>query len=121
MPDCVHQLHRIHQLNPIQSGETTMHRITKADLQLRIDTLNEITGQPMEPWNPVRREDGGLAANVGNYHLDWVYGGVLVDQMHNVNGAVVDIIHRGTKRETYDRLGALIQGIRIGQQTGGAK
>ena len=94
-----------------------MHRLTKAALQHRIDTLNELTGQPMEPWNPVRREDGGLAANVGNYHLDWAYGGVAVDQMHNVGGAVVDIIQRGTKRETYDRLGALIQGIRIGQKT----
>jgi len=94
-----------------------MHRITKADLQQRIDTLNEMTGQPMEPWNPVRREDGGLAANVGHYHLDWTYGGVGVDQMHNVGGGVVDIIPRGTKRETYNRLGALIQGIRLGQQT----
>ena len=93
-----------------------MHRITKADLQLRIDTLNEITGQPMEAWNPVRREDGGLAANAGHYYLQWAYGGVRVEQMCEGGGAR-DITPRGTKRETYARLVALIEGIRIGQKT----
>jgi hypothetical protein len=97
-----------------------MHRITKADLQLRIDTLNDLTSSPMEAY--AKDESGeyirtpkGLVARGGHYHLNWAYSGVGVDQMCDGGGSD-DIIPRGTKRETYDRLGALIQGIRLGQK-----
>ncbi len=93
-----------------------MDRITKKRLQTRIDTLNSMTGQPMEPYAPVRREDGGLMSNAGHYLLDWAYGGVGVEQMAE-GGGVRIIIDRGTNRSIWDQLGAMIEGIRIGQKT----
>lgn len=93
-----------------------MNRITKKQLETRIDTLNSMTGQPMEPYAPVCRKDGGLMSNAGHYHLNWAYGGVGVDQMCSGGGAR-DILPLGTKRETYERLGSMIEGIRIGQKT----
>lgn len=58
-----------------------MNRITIKDLQCMVDRINTVTGSPMQSWT-----DG--KANVGNYHLDWAYGGVALDRMYNTSGGV---------------------------------
>tara|TARA_Y100001970_G_C13956246_1_gene710854 strand:+ start:122 stop:631 length:510 start_codon:yes stop_codon:yes gene_type:complete len=98
-----------------------MERITKKHLDSRIELLNEITGQPMEAYakddaGECLRINGCLVSCSGHYLLNWAYGAVGVDQMSSGGGAR-DILPLGTKRETYERLNALIDGIRIGQQT----
>jgi hypothetical protein len=98
-----------------------MDRITKKRLQTRIDTLNSMTGQPMEAYakdetGEYIRKPKGLVPCPGHYHLDSAYGGVAVDQMAEGGGVRV-IIDRGTNRAVWDQLGAMIEGIRIGQKT----
>ena len=96
-----------------------MERMTKKRRQTRIDTLNSMTGQPMEPYAPVRREDGGLMSNTGHYQIDYAYGGAELEQVTNECGGVSTPLNTGhiTKRQLYDLLRAMIEGIRIGQQT----
>ena len=52
-------------------------------IQNKLDRLNEITGNPKEPW---ARTDEGFKAQVGNFHLDRAYGGVRLVRMVNTSG-----------------------------------
>jgi len=85
-------------------------RITKLMLKARVDYLNQITGNPLEPY--VRNEDGKLVAQVGNYHLDGAYGGYSIEQMVNESGGVTTLFSLGnvSKRELFDKLCAYIDG-----------
>jgi len=87
-------------------------RITNKILEARIDLLNEITNQPTTSWT---NKGGRMKANIGNYHLDFAYGGVNVYQVHNEGGAVSEPLGggHGTKRELYDKLSAFIKGIEL--------
>ena len=89
-----------------------MERITEKMLQLRIDRLNELTGQPMTPYT---KTENGLKANIGNYHLSHAYGGVCVHQMHNDGGGVSCPLnhYHAPKREVFESLGAFIAGIEL--------
>jgi len=90
-----------------------MERITEKMLQMRIDRLNTITENPLTPYS--KGEDGKHRANVGNYRLDIAYGGYALEQMCNDGGGVNSVLSRGTKRELFDKLCALIRGIEIGR------
>lgn len=48
-------------------------RITEKQLQCVVDRINAMTGNPMTPWT---RTEKGAKGNIGNYHLDFAYGGV---------------------------------------------
>ena len=91
-----------------------MERITKQQLQRTVDRINKIAGQPEDPWT--RGEDGKLRANIGNYHLDWAYGGVKLYQMETEGGGCSDILYTGyvSKRELYGQLHAFISGLMAG-------
>lgn len=87
-----------------------MERITKKFLQARIDTLNRLTGNPVEPY---RKDGDKLVANVGNYHLSGAYGGHSLHRMVNESGGCSDIFSCGhiSARQLSDLIGAYMAGI----------
>lgn len=89
-------------------------RITDAMLERKIATLNKLVGADPEPYT--RLDNGNLNGNVGTYFLSGAYGGVNVECMANMNGAINHPIVGGymTKRQLWDLLTALIRGIEIG-------
>jgi len=101
-----------------------MQSVTKKDLQAVVDRLNRLTGHDPQPW---RKVGAAFVQNPGTYVLDWAYGGVSLDQQaargadglsHGIGGV---ILHRGSKRDLYERLHSFIRGIEtgIGQHQGG--
>jgi len=63
-------------------------RITKAILKTRIKTLNEITGNSVEPIVNKKWV-------VGSFCLDSAYGGFSLEKIANEAGAVTDMFHLG--------------------------
>ena len=89
-----------------------MERITQSDLECLVDRINKATGSPATPYT----RDGDKAhANIGNYHLDYAYGGVKLHHMDNERGGVETISTGGfgTKRELYNWMGAFLAGLAI--------
>jgi|TARA_R100000482_G_C5042163_1_gene108840 hypothetical protein len=89
-------------------------RITKENLQNVLDRINQATGHKLEAWT--QDETGRYRANVGTYVLDWAYGGVALSQLTNEGGGERDITGRGTKRETYYRMHAFLDGVEAAQR-----
>jgi hypothetical protein len=91
-----------------------MQRITEKQLENLVERINHITGQPEAAYT--RDENGKFTANIGSYHLSWVYGGVELHQMATTGGGVRVIISGyGTKREMYNKLHSFISGIDAGR------
>jgi len=90
-----------------------MNRITEKQLEVVVDRINQVTGNPAKSWVQVTESSGRVrnVAQIGNYHLDWAYGGVMLCQMMNAGGGIVTITGRGTKRECYDQMQAFLRGI----------
>ena len=88
-----------------------MERITQAMLERKVAYLNELTGNPKEPYT--RNESGQFKANRGNYHLSGAYGGWQLNQMCNEGGGCKDIFYVGyvPKRELFNLIAAYINGI----------
>lgn len=84
-------------------------RITNKDLENVLSRINRIVGAKEESWS--KDSDGRYRANVGTYVLDYAYGGVRLSQLTSESGAERDITGRGTKKETYYRMYAFIQGL----------
>ena len=84
-------------------------RITKKMLEIRIDYLNKITGNPTESWT---KTDSGYVANIGNYHLSQAYGGYCLHQMSNKHGGVTTPLSYGhvPARELFEKLVSFIDG-----------
>ena len=87
-----------------------MQRITKKQLQARIDTINSILNRPATPYSQV---EGKLIANIGNFSLSQAYGGYGVHLMVNENGGVSTPIWNGhiPARDAYERMSAFISGL----------
>lgn len=85
-----------------------MERITEKQLNAVVERLNRITHSPLASWT---KTDKGPTANIGNYHLDYAYGGVSLARMRNEGGGIEMILPGGTKRECYERLQAFLKGI----------
>ena len=73
-------------------------RITEKDLHSRIDYLNKITGNAMEPYNI---SPAGCDPNPGNYHLDSAYGGHGLARMCESGGITKIIGGFYPKKELY--------------------
>ena len=95
-------------------------RVTKSDLERKIDLLNQITNNPEKPYadgyevvNGINR----LKANAGNYHLAGAYGGWELQQMSK-GGGTRDVLSSGytTKKDLYYLICAFIDGIEEGQK-----
>lgn len=84
--------------------------VSKSMLNFRVDDLNDILGAPKTPFKDERDAQGRLIVNDGHYYLDWAYGGVRLVKMCE-GGGCRDISPRGSKRETYLFIVAMIAGI----------
>jgi hypothetical protein len=89
-----------------------MNRITKAMLTSRLDALNDALDLPREPYAAERDANGCLQSNAGTFVLDWAYGGVRLSRMA-AGGGERDISPRGTTRECYTYLSAMLTGIAL--------
>ena len=83
-------------------------RTTEKQLEYLVERINTVTNSPLASWT--KDQHGKLRANIGNYHLDWAYGGVMLVRMHNEGGGIVTVTGRGTKRECYNELQAFLRG-----------
>jgi hypothetical protein len=90
-----------------------MERITQKNLEYLVKRINEITGSPAESWT--RKSNGDYSANVGNYHLDYAYGGVSLERMTRTTGSVnmISGIGHVPKRELYNWMRAFLAGIEL--------
>jgi hypothetical protein len=87
-----------------------MNRITEKNLLNLVEHLNRITDSPLESY--AKDSKGKMKSNIGNYHLDWAYGGVCLRRMHNESGGVSTPISSGyvSKRELYYLIHAYLNG-----------
>lgn len=88
-----------------------MRRITNADIKGSLDRLNRVLGRELEPYT--KREDGTYRANIGNLHEYSAYGMVGLHEMFNDGGGVKSHGGLGTKRELYERIHAMLDGIEL--------
>ncbi len=95
-----------------------MERITQSDLERQVVRINKATGSPVEPYTrngKKGKRKAGFTANVGNYHLDYAYGGVRLVKMTNPCGGITNIspMRFGPKRELYNWMDAFLAGMAI--------
>ena len=92
-----------------------MDRITQKDLEYLVKTINQLTGSPETPYS---KHGDTCTGNIGNYHLDYAYGGVNLVRMCNEGGGISQPLGGGfhTKRELYNRLTAFIYGLESAQK-----
>lgn len=85
-------------------------RITQYDLECQVKRINQITKSPATPYTS---NGDKMQANIGNYHLNYAYGGVKLSRMCNKGGEINDVsnIGYGTKRELYNWMNAILTGI----------
>ena len=85
-----------------------MERITELNLKHAVKFLNKLTGNSVEPY-----KDG--KAIIGNYHISHCYGGVSLHHTMNEDGGIRDVFSCGhvTKRDLYNRIHAMMDGIKI--------
>lgn len=84
------------------------NRITQKDLEQLCLEINKTTNQPLKPVDKMQWQ-------IGNYHLDYAYGGVKLVQVMNENGGIRTISTDGydTKRKLYNWMEAFLYGLRI--------
>ena len=101
------------------------NRITEKFLQAVCARINVATGSPLECYvqlfhDPVTGkaidphvEGRRFAAQIGNYHIDYAYGGVSLHRMVNDEGGVSDVFGCGyiSKRALADRMFAFLAGL----------
>lgn len=91
-----------------------MARVSERDLDRIVEKLNKITNSPSTTYT--RDKYHKYTANVGNYHLDWAYGGVSLKRVMCEAGSVEDVLGCGfvTKRDLYGRIVAYMRGYQDG-------
>ena len=89
-----------------------MQRITKKELQARLDTINSVLGNPLTPY--ALSDDGTRTVNEGVFILTMAYGGYGVGRMSD-EGGVWSVIWNGhiSARDAYERISAFIAGIQF--------
>lgn len=93
-----------------------MERITQKDLEFQVEQINNATDSPLEPYNKTASmANKKFTANIGNYHLDYAYGGVKLSQMVNASGGITNISTGGfgTKRELFNWMTAFLAGLAV--------
>ena len=89
-----------------------MQRITDKMLQARFDLINKTLGRPLKPW---KIQDGRSIGQVGCFHLAQQNDHNGCHEMLTDGGAVDQHGSWGTKRELYDYLGGLLDGLELGR------
>jgi hypothetical protein len=92
------------------------YRITKKDLDSRCKELNEKTKNPTTMFKfPIGKEPKGYKGsimNAGHFYTQTQEGGTRLEQIANPGGGATDISpFRGTKREIFDYIKAMLEGI----------
>lgn len=90
-------------------------RITQKRLESAVENLNATFGQDATPY--IEGEDGHLTAVPGVFVTDYAYGGVAVNRISTTGGGVSTVIERGTLRETYEAVFAMMRGARLMEAT----
>lgn len=86
-------------------------KITQKDLKAVCERLNNLTGNPVEPYKNV---DGKFVSQIGCYHLSGAYGGYALNRMCNEAGGCSDIFgYHMPKAELYRLMQAYIKGIEL--------
>lgn len=84
-------------------------RVTRRDLELMCDMINDRLGRPLNPWggDPMR-------ANVGTFYVHQQSGGVNLRRMVNEQGGSSAPIGEAyvTKRELAMRMEGMLAGLR---------
>ena len=86
-------------------------RITNKDIKASLNRLNLALGREVEPYTKL--EDGTYRTNIGNFHDYSAYGMVGLHEMFNSGGGVKSHGGLGTKRELYERIHAMLDGISL--------
>ncbi len=91
-----------------------MDRITQKDLEALTAIINKMTNSPATPYTK-RSGNMGMTANIGNYYLDYAYGGVKLVRMVTDGGGITEVSRTGysTKRELYNWMQAFLAGLDI--------
>jgi len=90
-------------------------RVTEKQLQGVVDRINEATKSPMTSYTKTKA--GKFSANIGNFHLDFAYGGVALHRMQSKGGGIEDIFGgHYPKRELFNRCWAYLDGIQLGNK-----
>tara|TARA_R110000796_G_C14391534_1_gene416502 strand:- start:463 stop:732 length:270 start_codon:yes stop_codon:yes gene_type:complete len=81
-------------------------------LNILVTRINDLVGASEEPYT-------NRKANIGNYHLDWAYGGVQLHRMSNERGAIRVISHDGysTKPKMDSCLRHIITGLELASES----
>ena len=85
-------------------------RTTIKQLELLTAELNKQLDRPLKPYI---KENGKLTAQIGNFHLYQAYGAFGLNEMASEGGGVRTIIHLGTKKELFNSIHRLLDGIRL--------
>jgi len=87
-------------------------RITDRDLKAVVARINRMTNSPKEYAKP-HVEGVPFFSNIGNFHIDYAYGGVQLCRVMNTVGGVQNVLNCGhtTKRELYKLMHAFIAGL----------
>ncbi len=90
-------------------------RISEKKLEQLVHVLNVATKSPVSSYT--RDSAGNLTAQVGNFHLDYAYGGVKLVRMVSSGGAIEDTLSMGfqSRRATYELVSAYIRGVDSGK------
>ena len=82
-------------------------RVTKKDLQNKIDYLNELTDNNKKPY------EFGKGWKRGTYLLSGAYGGYKLEQVVNDGGGVRDVLYTGftTKKDLYKNVCSYVNGL----------
>lgn len=84
-------------------------RITNTQLQAIVNRINDITKSPKEAYTKKKNK---YVANIGNFHLDFAYGGVALHRMYNDAGGVEDIFNgHHSKKDLAEKMWAFIRGL----------
>jgi hypothetical protein len=91
------------------------NNITDRQLESSLERLNDSLGLAFGAYKEERDTRGGLVANAGTYVLDKSYGGVSLCRMCE-GGGQSTVSGRGSKRECYTYISAMLDGIKAARQ-----
>ena len=92
-----------------------MKRITATDLQFIVNSINRVTNSPSESYT--KDGVGKCIACIGNYYINFAYGGSSLHRIMSEGGGISDVFNSGhmSKRELYERMQAYLLGIESNQ------
>lgn len=86
-----------------------MQRVTNSDIKASLDRLNRALGRLLEHYSKL--EDGTYQANIGKFHDYCAYGMFGLHEMFSLVGGIRSHGCLGTKRDLYERIHAMLDGI----------